>query len=69
MWTELRYCSEGDYIKAWFLGNKDPEDYHDHNWHRIFKLERKGNGRYYVAIEGWRGAEVSGTEDVYKRND
>lgn len=33
MMTELRYCSEGDYIKANFLGNRDPEDPNDLNWH------------------------------------
>ena len=41
MRTELRYCSEGDYSKALFLGNKDLDDSNDLNWHKIFKLEPK----------------------------
>ena len=69
MWTELRYCNEGDYIKAWFLGNRDPEDQHDYKWHRIYALEKKDNGKYYAAIEGWRGAEVTGVEEVFKMVD
>lgn len=67
MWTELRYCKEGDQIKAWFLGNRDPEDTNDNNWHKIYSLEEKSNGKYYAAIEGWRGGEVYGTEDVFVR--
>lgn len=67
MWTELKKCEAGDLIKAWFLGNKDPEDSRDLNWHKIYTLEKKSNGKYYAAIEGWRGGEVYGTEDVFKK--
>lgn len=65
MWTELKNCSRGDLIKATFLGNRDPSDSSDYNWHEIYALEKKSNGKYYAAIEGWRGDEVYGTEDVY----
>lgn len=68
MWKELKDCKEGDLIKAWFLGNRDPEDSSDYNWHEIYKLERKSNGKYYAAIEGWRGDEVTGTEDVFVKS-
>lgn len=67
MWTELRECRVGDYIKAWFLGDKDPEG-ECYGWHEIFEIERKSNGKYYVAIEGWRGGEVYGTEDVFVKS-
>lgn len=65
MWTELKYCSEGDYIKATFLGNVDPSNPNDLKWHKIYRLEQKDSGKYYVAIEGWKGDEVYGTEDVF----
>lgn len=67
MWTELKNCKKGDLIKATFLGNKDPEELHDYNWHEIYAIERKTNGKYYVAIEGWRGDEVYGSEDVFRK--
>lgn len=67
MWTELRYCSVGDRIKASFLGNSDPADSRDHNWHEIYAMEEKTRGEYYVAIEGWRGGFVDGNKDVYKQ--
>lgn len=65
MWKELCECHKGDLIKASFLGNKDPENPNDFNWHFIYELEKKTNGKYYVAIEGWKGAEVSGREYVF----
>lgn len=68
MWTELRNCRVGDYIKASFLGNTDPSDASDYNWHQIYEISAKSNGRYYVAIEGWKGGEVYGTEDVYLKD-
>lgn len=65
LWKELKDCGEGNLIEAWFLGNRNPEDSSDYNWHRIYKLEQKSNGKYYAAIEEWRGGEVNGTEDVF----
>lgn len=67
MWTELKNCSKGDFIKASFLGNRDPEDEKDKSWHEIYELEKKENGKYYTAIEGWKGAVVSGSEDVFRK--
>ncbi len=69
MKTELRYCSEGDYIKATFLGNRDPEDPNDLNWHRIYALESKSNGRYYAAIEGWgSSSDLYGSTEVERKD-
>lgn len=68
MWTELKNCRAGDYIKASFLGNRDPADPSDYNWHLIYELSKKSNGRYYASIEGWKGAEVYGIEDVYVKD-
>ena len=65
MWKELRDCHVGDYIKATFLGNRDPADSADKNWHQIYQLELKSNGKCYAAIEGFGGKELYGTEDVY----
>lgn len=68
MWTELRNCRVGNLIKAYFLGNKEPDSPTDFNWHEIYKLEKKSNGKYYAAIEGWGGNEVYGTEDVFVKD-
>ena len=68
MRTELRYCSEGDYIKALFLGNKDLDDSYNLNWHKIFKLEPKSDGRYYAAIEGWgSSSDLYGSTEVERK--
>lgn len=68
MKTELRYCREGDYIKALFLGNNDPEDPNDLNWHQIYQIEKKDEGRYFVAIKGWGSkSDFSGSETVVKK--
>ena len=37
------------------------------SWHEIYELEKKENGKYYTAIEGWKGAVVSGSEDVFRK--
>ncbi|MBQ9199294.1 MAG: hypothetical protein IJ141_03880 [Lachnospiraceae bacterium] len=68
MWKELRYCKVGDLIKATFLGNYDPSDPLDYNWHFIYTLEEKNNGKYYASIEGWRGGEVYGSEEVFVKD-
>ncbi len=66
MWTELKYCRKGDYIKAYFLGDSDvPNGGH---WHEIFEIEEKPNGKYYAAIEDFRGGELRGIEDVYRKD-
>lgn len=68
MWTELKNCRAGDYIKAYFLGNRDPSDSSDYNWHQIYEIYEKPNGHYYAKIEDWRGDEVYGSEDVYVKD-
>lgn len=69
MRTELRYCCEGDYIKALFLGNKDLDDSNDLDWHKIYKLEPKSNGRYYAAIEGWgSSSDLYGSTEVERKD-
>ena len=67
MWTELRYCNEGDYIRAYFLGDSNIESSLNYNWHQIYTLESVGNGDYYAAIEGFKGGRLSGLSDVYKK--
>lgn len=64
MWSELKYCHEGDIIRAYFLGDRDPENHGC--WHKIYTLQSLGGGKYYAAIEGWRGAELDGSTEVYK---
>lgn len=39
MWTELRYCREGDLIGACFLGDMDIENLNNYNWHTIYTYE------------------------------
>lgn len=65
MWTQLKNCREGDLIKAYFLGNSDPSDPSDYNWHTIKTISANSDGSYYVAIEGFKGTSFYGTEDVY----
>lgn len=65
MWTELRYCKERDLIRAYFLGDTDIENPNNCNWHMIYTLREQSNGKYYVAIEGFKGCELSGLSDVY----
>ncbi len=67
MWTELRYCSAGDYIRAYFLGDSDIENPSNCSWHQIFILEALGNGDYYVSIEGFKGGKLSGLSDVFRK--
>lgn len=68
MWTKLKYCRVGDYIRAYFLGNYPPDSNDNLGYHEIYRMEKASNGNYYVAIEGWRGGEVSGEEDVFKKD-
>ena len=68
MWTELKYCREGDLIRAYFLGDSDIESPSNHNWHQIYAMEDKGNGDYYAAIEGYKGTILPGRSDVYKKD-
>ena len=67
MWTELRFCREGDLIRAYFLGDSEIENPNNHNWHKIYKIYEKSDGKYYASIEGFRGSELSGLSDVYKK--
>lgn len=41
MWTELQYCREGDFIRAYFLGDSDIENPNNHKWHTIYTLEKR----------------------------
>lgn len=66
MWTKLKYCREGDIIRAVFLGDNDPEN--KGCWHTIFTLQHKKGTTYYTAIEGWRGSEIDGDKEVYKKD-
>lgn len=67
MWTTLENCFEGDYIRAYFLGDTNIDDIDNLNWHKIYELQETKNGKYYAAIEGFRGSELYGNTDVYKR--
>lgn len=67
MWTELKYCRQGDYIRAYFLGDSDIESSSNYTWHEIYTLENVGGGEYYAAIEGFKGGRLSGLSDVYKK--
>ena len=67
MWTELQYCREGDFIRAYFLGDSDIENPNNHKWHTIYTLEKKSNGNYQATIEGFKGSELSGLSDVFKK--
>lgn len=60
MWTELKYCRQGDYIRAYFLGDSDIESSSNYTWHEIYTLENVGGGEYYAAIEGFKGGRLSG---------
>ena len=67
MWTKLKQCRKGDLIKAVFLGNPDPADSRDKNWHQIYDLNADSGGRYYVAVEGWGSGKMDGNEEVFKQ--
>lgn len=66
MWTTLENCCEGDYIRAYFLGDSDIDSSSNYTWHKIYTLEKKSNGDYYAAIEGFGGRILSRLSDVYK---
>ncbi len=50
-----------------FLGDSDIENPNNHKWHTIYTLEKKSNGNYYATIEGFKGSELSGLSDVFKK--
>lgn len=67
MWTKLKYCNSGDLIRAYWLNDEDIENPDNCNWHLIFEIKEERNGKYYVAIQGWRGRQENGEVDVFKR--